>query len=107
MAVTFISHVKECLTAETAARNGALEVIGGKAEAHAKRACPVDTGRLRNDITHAQYDEHTEIIGTSVEYGPYVELGTTRMKAQPFLRPAVENHTWEYRFVIEQFMKHG
>jgi len=28
------------------------------------------------------------LVGTVVEYGPYVEFGTVRMPAQPFLRPA-------------------
>ena len=31
----------------------ALEAIGLTAERHAKERCPVDTGRLRNSITHA------------------------------------------------------
>lgn len=43
MAVIFTSHVKEALAAEQAARNKALEMIGGKAESNAKKLCPVDT----------------------------------------------------------------
>ena len=42
MSVTFTSHVKEALSAEQAARNKALEIIGGKAETYAKKICPVD-----------------------------------------------------------------
>ena len=34
-----------------------LEKIGLAAEGHAKARCPVDTGRLRNSITHAQLDK--------------------------------------------------
>ena len=30
----------------------AFEECGSDAEYYAKRACPVDTGRLRNSITH-------------------------------------------------------
>ena len=75
MSVTFISHKQEVLSAEQKARNKALEIIGGKAESYAKKICPVDTGRLRNSITHQQMDDHTEMIGTNVEYAPYVELG--------------------------------
>ena len=107
MSVVFISHAKEALAAENAARNKALEIIGGKAEGYAKKLCPVDTGRLRNSITHQQYDESTEVIGTNVEYAPYVELGTHRQKAQPYLRPAAENHSNEYRQVIETTMKNA
>lgn len=32
----------------------------------------------------------TYVVGTPVEYSVYVELGTSRMAAQPYLRPAVE-----------------
>lgn len=107
MSVTFISHAKEALSAEQAARNKALEIIGGKAESYAKKLCPVDTGRLRNSITHQQYDEHTEVIGSNVEYAPYVCLGTHKMAPRPFLRPAAENHSEEYKAIIEKCMKNA
>lgn len=112
MSVTFISHVKEALSAEQAARNKALEIIGGKAESYAKKLCPVDTGRLRNSITHQQYDENTEVIGTNVEYAPYVELGHhttggTYVTGKPFLRPAAEGHAAEYRNIIQKVMKNA
>lgn len=104
MTATFISHAKEVLSAEQAARNRALEIIGGKAESYAKRLCPVDTGRLRNSITHQQYDDDTEVIGTNVEYAPFVELGTHRQQPKPFLRPAAEGHTAEYKNIIKTEM---
>jgi hypothetical protein len=31
-------------------------------------------------------------IGTNIEYGPYVELGTSRQGAQPYLRPAYDEN---------------
>jgi phage gpG-like protein len=34
--------------------------------------------------------ESTWIVGTDVEYAVYVEFGTSRNRAQPYLRPAVE-----------------
>ena len=80
----------------------ALEVCGGLAERYAKEICPVDTGRLRNSIAHEPVDDHTERIGSNVEYAPYVELGTRYQKAQPYLRPAVEDHRDEYAKVIKQ-----
>lgn len=61
-------------------------------EADAKRRTPVDTGRLRASITRAiEHDAQglVGIVGTNVEYAPYVELGTRRMRARPFLRPAL------------------
>ena len=82
----------------------ALEEVGLVSEGYAKRACPVDTGRLRNSITHI-VDEGTRhvIIGTNVEYAPYVELGTRHQKPQPFLKPAANDHYSTYKGI---FLKH-
>lgn len=82
----------------------ALEEVGLVAEGYAKRACPVDTGRLRNSITHI-VDEGTRhvIIGTNVEYATYVELGTRHQKPQPFLKPAANDHYSTYKGI---FLKH-
>lgn len=102
MAVVFINNCPEALQGAKQAKSQALEIIGGMAESYAKAACPVDTGRLRNSITHQQYSEDTEVIGTNVEYAPYVELGTSKMGAKPFLRPAAENHTAEYKAIMQQ-----
>lgn len=82
----------------------ALEAIGMTAESYAKDLCPVDTGRLRNSISHAT-DGDSVYIGTNVEYAAYVELGTSKSKARPYLRPAAENHTDEYRSLVEQALK--
>ena len=82
----------------------ALEEVGLVAEGYAKRACPVDTGRLRNSITHI-VDEGARhvVIGTNVEYAAYVELGTKRQKPQPYLKPAAQDHASTYRSI---FRKH-
>lgn len=88
-----------------AALTRALEKVGLVAEGYAKRLCPVDTGRLRNSITHAMEGSEAVVIGTNVEYGPYVELGTSRQKAQPFLRPAAQDHVGEYREIIEEELR--
>jgi HK97 gp10 family phage protein len=60
---------------------------------HAKRLAPVDTGRLRSSITHEVGGDSEGIaarVGTNVEYAPHLEYGTSRMKARPFLRPALQ-----------------
>lgn len=89
-----------------AAITKSLEEMGLAAEGYAKKKCPVDTGRLRNSITHVVADgEKSVYIGTNVEYGPYVELGTSRQRAQPFLRPAATDHTRTYRKILESNLK--
>lgn len=47
----------------------ALEAIGMTAERHAKEQCPVDTGLLRNSITHAVSGEKPAIDSYHASYG--------------------------------------
>lgn len=64
-----------------------------RVEATAKRLCPVDTGRLRASISHEiQTDSHglIGVVGSNVEYASFVEFGTSRSRAQPYLRPALD-----------------
>ena len=152
--VTIKDHSKEFLDAMDDAIDKALEMIGLKAEGYAKRLCPVDTGLLRNSITHARAgesfshsyhatygsntytnkkgetvrrsatsknagsvgvgtfsgsvgssDEKAEYIGTNVEYAAYVEMGTSRTAAQPFLEPAAKDHTDEYKRMVDACIK--
>lgn len=77
----------------------ALNKVGFRAEDHVKALAPVDTGRLRASITHL-VDDRSVTIGTNVEYAKYQELGTSRMKAQPFLEPGIMNNMDEYKEII-------
>lgn len=71
MKVEITDNTEEVLSAmERAIRNG-LESIGLTAEGHAKKITPVDTGRLRNSISHAT-DKEAAYIGSNVEYATFV-----------------------------------
>lgn len=59
-------------------------------QAIAQINAPVDTGALRSSIETVITGAMSAIIQDGVEYGIFVELGTSRMAAQPFLTPAVE-----------------
>ena len=52
------------------------------------------TGLLRNSIREeVDEEEMTAIVGTNVEYGGFLELGTSRMEPRPFLtRTITEEH---------------
>lgn len=100
------------------------------AKTNARNKGVLDTGRLMNSITFAldgekaNAREYTDnngkrfdvqgiapkeadkyrrsvIIGTNVEYGIYNELGTTRMKARPFLKPAITDNKTRYLQLIK------
>ena len=108
MDINFTDNSKEISEDIKAALLRGLETCGLVAEGYAKKLAPVDTGNLRNSITHDVDDEEpAAYIGTNVEYAPYVCLGTIHMKAQPFLKPAVADHANEYRKIIEDEMKNG
>ena len=99
--VSFTSHRAAVLSAVSEAKARALEIMGGVCEGYAAEAAPFKTGRLSGSITHKPLDGSTEIVGTNVEYAPYQEFGTRKMKAHPYLRPAVENHVQEYKHIAE------
>ena len=114
-----------------AAVDRGLEKVGIAAEAEAKKHISgqydksmkaVDTGNLRNSITH-EVREGDVYIGTNVEYAPYVEMGTgdhgtgtgkpwsyvdekgvwhrtSGMKPRPFLQPAALDHLQEYERIF-------
>lgn len=92
---------------KNAAIQRAMIKIGLTAEGNAKRLCPVDTGRLRNSITNTVEDETTVAIGTNVTYAPYVELGTSKAKAQPFLRPAARRKKDYAAILKDELTKSG
>ena len=128
MSIKFIDNSKEVLAAMLEAKARALESCGLVAEGYAKKATPVDTGNLRNSISH-KVTEDAAYIGTNTEYAPYVEFGTGKYypggrpdswvyqddkgnwhrtegsKAQPFIKPAVADHAQQYRGIIESEMK--
>lgn len=117
--VTLTSNKDEILEALGEQLGQAMIAIGLTAESNAKKEITkavydtpesksgyVRTGRLRNSISYGvDTSEPAVYIGSNVEYAPYVELGTSKMRARPFLKPAVENYAGEYKDLLEQAMK--
>jgi HK97 gp10 family phage protein len=64
---------------------------GGKiVEAAAKGMAPVRTGALRGSISSSAAGL-TAIVFAGVHYAPYVEFGTYKMAAQPYMAPALSS----------------
>ena len=104
--VTFRDNSNEVIGLFQKAKHRGLEAIGLTAEGHAKKETPVDTGRLRNSISHATDDE-AAYIGTNVEYAPYVELGARGRKGVHMLQRAATEHADEYKKLMEDSMKNA
>ena len=127
MHVEITDHTDEVLAAMRAAALRGLEKCGLVAEGYAKKLCPVDTGNLRNSISHTVTDvnEQAAYVGSNTEYAAYVELGTgvfypggrqtpwvytdakgnTHMthgqRVKPYIKPAVADHTPQYQKIIK------
>lgn len=71
----------------------------------AKIRCPVDTGTLRRSIREMKQNKSPgrieSQVGTDIEYAHAVEFGTDRQRAQPYLRPALDENTQEIQAAFE------
>lgn len=91
-------HSSEYLREFESALVPALEAIGIHIEGEAKEELEntprrVDTGNLRNSITHqVDTDEAAVYVGTNVEYALYVHEGTSRMEPNRYLTNAVDKN---------------
>ena len=65
-----------------------LGKIAGMVEVDAAANAPVDTGELRDSI-FSEVQTGVAIVGASAEHAAAVELGTSQMSPQPYLRPAL------------------
>lgn len=76
--------------AEQALSDSLDELLG-----NAQGDCPVLTGQLRDSLTKLMASAQQGYIYTDKVYGPFVEMGTRKMAAQPFLYP-----NWKYEIPL-------
>jgi HK97 gp10 family phage protein len=79
------------------AQRDGLEAGARIVETHAKiNTTPnVDTGTLRNSIQVDSVTPTQAIIAPHTDYAEYLEFGTSRMQAYPYMRPAIDEHEGE------------
>lgn len=107
MKVFIRDHTNEVIAAKNAAVEAALEEIGMLCEGYAKvhlESNPrrIDTGNLRNSITHKMKGNNAVVVGSPVEYAKYVEYGTSKMAPNDYIRSSVRDHLQEYKAVLEE-----
>lgn len=78
-------------TIEAAA--SAMKLTTGQVQATAKQVAPKRTGYMANNISVDQVKKTassvTGTVNAKADYSSFVEFGTYKMSAQPFIRPAV------------------
>lgn len=65
------------------------------------------TGATANSITSKMVGELCAEVGPTTYYAPFVELGTSRMAAKPFMAPAAERHRDAFAQAIELIGEEG
>jgi HK97 gp10 family phage protein len=94
--------LKSCLMVE---REAKLEFRGSDEDTYTGSFPRVQTGRLRASITHRVSPDGPKVVGevgTNVEYGLYLEYGTSRMYPHPFMGPAYDKHESVITEIIEK-----
>lgn len=93
-----------------AGTNKALKEIAPQMEAEMKDFAPVDTGRLRGSVkVRAIQGKNPRIEITTVDYGKFVEEGTSKMAPQPFIWPVVMKKKWPTQVakIVRSMRKRG
>lgn len=136
MSIRADDHTDEILEKLKQAIEAGLEAIGTQAEGYAALALEssprrVDTGLLRNSITHAvsghgaakgtytsddgsasgsysgtapDGSNKLVMVGTNVAYAGYVQFGTSKMAPNAFLASAA-SHNDEYSQILKQYLE--
>jgi len=109
---SIVSMKKVDTALKTAVSTNVLE-LAKQIATEAARLVPIDTGALCDSIQYYKVDDFTaEIVAGSpgewnrnmtgpksdVGYAAFVEFGTSRMDAQPYMRPAVDAMVKEFGF---------
>lgn len=77
----------------------ALREIGSILLVSAIQKCPVRTGNLQRSV-ETEYEDLTLRVGSQVHYAGYVEGGTPKMSARPYLRPALWDNLRKIRRIF-------
>ena len=97
MNITIHDNSKEVLATMQEAAVRALEKCGLTVEGYAKKLCAVDTGNLRNSITHSVDDaEPAAYIGTNVELSLIHIFTDVQAKAEGVSMPLPAQKDPEY-----------
>ena len=103
MSFEFKDNSSRVLSAFSGAKKKSLSLIGAKQNEIMAAITPVDTGDLQASRGYRVGNDEVT-VGVKKDYGVFVELGTRKMRAQPYLMPSIMNHVGEYENIVKNVM---
>jgi HK97 gp10 family phage protein len=107
MAVTVViklNRIPEVAAQIHAAVGQAVQQTAAQVQTDAKSIVPVRTGALRDSIKTEMVGDLAAVVGSDLYYAVFVELGTRRMTARPFLTPAMETARVQFPSTIRDLI---
>lgn len=86
---------------------GATKESGMRIEKEAVSRAAVDTGYMKGHIRFRYVSKFASEVRSGANYSIYVDKGTRKMVAQPFMTPAVENESRRYIKICKNIIKNG
>lgn len=95
--VVLMNRIPEVIAHVEAVSRAAPKKFADKVLSTSQGMVPVDTGALKaSGYAISTESGKSAEIGYTVEYAGYVEYGTYKMDAQPYLGPAFQAHSGEF-----------
>ncbi|WP_413509805.1 HK97-gp10 family putative phage morphogenesis protein [Carnobacterium maltaromaticum] len=104
---SFVSGMEQLTREIIKEIEGATQETGLRIERSAARKAPFDTGFLSQSIAYLRKAPLVAEVTAFADYAWYVENGTRRMYAQPFLFPAVKEESERYFRVLRNIVNNG
>lgn len=99
------------LSNRTSIEKKALEAAGEHLQNAISDSVPIKTGALKGSITKGEVKDGKILVGPS-QQGPsyrahFVEFGTSKMPAKPFMRPTFEREKQKLESIMAEEIKRG
>lgn len=104
MQTKYTSKVQQFLSKYKLLKAEALDEMGNTGVDNIKDETPVDTGALK-DANDYRIENNIVYFINNQEYAPFVELGTSKMSAQPFMRTGINKSKGEFWKIIVNNLK--
>lgn len=99
-----ISIPSRTVTLQDNGKGKVKRVLGPRGSNRSKPGEPphMDHGNLRRSVAHDMPDELTARVGSTLKYAKFLEVGTSKMAARPWLRRSLKENSSTIRQIIER-----